>query len=145
MAIEDWMPALKTVLEGVEGVEQVHIYNDLPGVIVVFPSMIVLPVAGDQMVSAGGVNISHHQVQVTLYLANQVLPEALGLGVPFIKKVLEAVAGDIRLGGRVAHCMPVSPPQTWYSGPGRVMYGDALHSGIVFRLDVKEGLSLTVS
>lgn len=145
MAIEDWMPTLKTKLAAVTGVQQVHIYSDLPGSIMVFPSIVVLPTSGDQDVSAGGPNIAHHSVQATLYVAGQVLPEAYGQAVPFIKLVRNKIAANITLDGLVEHCLPLAPPQDWYSGPGEVRYGDKVHVGIIFRLDVKEAETVTVT
>lgn len=144
MAIEDWMGTLKTVLSGVTGVRQVHKYDELPGTISVPKSIILLPMRGSQEVS-GGWGIAIHQVQATLYLALQVLPEGYGTAVPFIKLVRNAVIANMTLGGLVSYCKPVDPPEFWYEGPGAVRYGDKELLGIIFRFVVKEGESLTVA
>lgn len=143
MAIPDWMPTLATYMAQIEGLAQVHTYVNLPGTLSVFPSMIILPVSGDQMV--GGPNISHHRVQATLYVASQILPEGYKTAVPFIKRTLTVLVAHIKLGGVVDHCYPAPPPENWYSGPGEISYGDKKHLGIIFRLDVKEHETLTIT
>lgn len=145
MSIETWAPTLKTNLAAVSGIRQVHKYDELPGSIMAFPTIIFLPVQGDQIVSAGGLNIAHHQVQVSLYVAPQVLPDAYALAVPFITLIRAAIAADVQLGGTCVHCLPVSPPEPFYTGPGALRYGDKEHIGIIFRLDVKEIENVTVA
>lgn len=144
MAIDDWMPALASRLGTVDGVEQVHTHLDLPGSLLVFPCVVLLPLEGDCLYSAGGVNISFHQVQATLYVSAQILPEAYALAVPMIARVRDALAGGMTLGGLVAHVLP-SAAGRFYQGPGSLRYADKDHLGIVFRLEVKEHETVTVS
>ena len=141
MPIDDWMPTLSTNMEAVVGIEQSHKYDEVPGTISVFPSMIILPMGGDQEYSKGGPNVAYHVVQMTLYVANQVLPEAYAVAVPFIKKVRNALAADMQLGGNCEHCLPVTAPAPFYEGPGSIEYGDKQHLGIIFRVIVKENES----
>lgn len=145
MAIEDWMGTLKTNMAAVSGITQVHKYDELPGTLSAFPCMIILPQSGTQTLSATGVNISLHRVRMTLFFTSQVLPEAYGQAVPFIKLVRNAIAAGIKLGGNVEHCLPVPPPDPFYDGPGEISYGDKKHIGIHFYLEIKENEAVTVS
>ena len=141
MPIDDWMPTLVANMEAVAGIEQAHQYDDLPATIHVVPSMIILPVGGDQEYSVGGVDVAYHVVNMTLYVAIQVLPEAYAVAVPFIELVRNALAADIQLGATCEHCLPVTAPAPFYEGPGSIEYGDKQHLGIIFHIIVKENES----
>ena len=143
MPIDDWMPTLVANMEAVAGIEQAHQYDNLPGTIWPTPSMIILPIGGDQEYSLGGPNVAYHVVNMTLYVANQVSPEAYAVAVPFIEKVRNALAADIQLGGNCAHCLPVTAPSPFYEGPGSITYGNKEHLGIIFHIIVKENESGT--
>lgn len=149
--IDTWMPTLASKLGEITGVEQVHTYADLPAVLTVFPCLVIMPVAGPAAnYSAGGLCISTHQLQATLYVSAQVLPEAYSLAVPFIGRVTRKLAANMQLDGLVAHVLP-DPAGPWYQGPGGIDYGtDAdgqprRHLGLIFRLEVKESETFTVS
>jgi len=157
MAIENWMSALASKLGEITGIEQVHTYADLPGVLTVFPSIVIMPTRGPSAnYSAGGPNIALHQVQATLYVSAQVMPEAYALAVPFIGRVTRKLASALQLGGltygsgRIHHVIP-DPASPWYEGPGGIEYGTdssgepRRHLGIIFRLEVKETETFTVS
>lgn len=147
MSIETWMPALVDVVAGVNGINSDNVfgYDSLPGTLMAFPCAVIMPVSGTQMVSAGGPNTAHHRVQVSLFVSAQILPTAHGAAVPFIHEMLAAVAGDVTLNGLVQHCQPVDPPENWYEGPGELRYGDKIHVGINFYLDVKENETITIT
>jgi len=150
MAIEDWMPVLASTLGAITGVEQVYTYDDLPGVLTVFPCIVIMPTAGAANYSAGGPGVSMHQLQATLYVSAQILPEAYALAVPFVGRVLRKLAAHLQLGGLVSHLLP-DPGGPFYQGPGAIEYGaDAdgqprRHLGIIFRLEVKEIETIAVS
>lgn len=139
------MGTLKTKLAAVTGIKQVHKYDELPGTLSVFPSLIILPRYGDQEYSLGGPRVAHHRIELTLYLAAQVLPEAMGLAVPFIKLVRDKLATCITLDGTVTHILPPPAPDRFYDGPGMIPYGDKQHTGIKFYFDVKEKETFTVT
>jgi hypothetical protein len=120
MAIDHWMPTLRTNLATVTGISQAHTYLDLPGSIQTFPTLLIVPVSGTQTGGVSAPGIALHNVQVTLYVANQIIPEALGAAVPFIDGL-------------------------FYEGPGAIVYGDKTLCGIVFHLTVKETEALTVA
>lgn len=141
MAIEDWMPTLGMLLGEVTGIKQAHIYDELPGSLLAFPALVIMPVSGTQQLAPG---IALHTVQVNLYVAGSVLPEAHGMAVPFIKLIRDKVAANVTLGGLVQYCQPVVPPEKWYEGPGKLDYGDKTHVGIIFRLTVKESEAITI-
>lgn len=137
MAIEDWMGRLVETLEQVEGVAAVYGYEDLPATLSVLPCIVVLPTSGSQQYGASAPGVAVHQVQMTLYTAAQVLPEAYGTAVPFIKRVRDCLAANVGLGGLVSYVLPVETGD-WYQGPGALRYGDKEHVGVIFRARVKE-------
>lgn len=144
MAIEDWAGELTDVLEGVEGVEQVHQYDDLPSQIVASPSMIWMPTGGTQVYGMSAPAVALHQVQITLYIAAPLLPEGVGLAVPFIAKVRDALAANIQLSDSVNYVLP-PPEDAFYQGPAALTYGEKIHTGINFFVVVKEVETVTVS
>jgi hypothetical protein len=143
MPIDDWMPVLRDNIASVDGIKQAHKYDELPGTLSVFPSAIILPIYGDAEYSVGGPIKSYHYVQITVFVANQILPQANSIAVPFIEKVRNKLAGDITLNNTVDHCLPVGLGEHFYEGPGSVTYGDKVHMGIIFRVVVKEDESGT--
>ena len=141
MPIDDWMPTLVGNMEAVAGIEQAHGWDTVPGTLHVFPSMIILPIGGDQEYSVGGPNVAYHVVNMTLYVVNTVAPEAYSVAIPFIELVRNALAADIQLGANCQHCLPVTAPAPFYEGPGSIEYGDKQHLGIIFHIIVKENES----
>ncbi len=144
----DWFKAIKGRLETISelspGAGQVHIYEDLPGTLSVFPTAIILPSRGTIKAGASQGAIEVHRVEVTVYTAGAVLPEGLGLAVPYIRSVADAILGDVALGGLVGYCIPVEG-QDWYEGPGYIKFGEVVCTGIRFHLQVKEQRSVTVT
>ena len=138
MPIDDWMPVLESNMAAVDGIKQAHIYSNLPATLSVFPSAIILPIAGDAEYSEGGPIKSYHNVQITVFVASQILPQANSIAVPFIEKVRNKLARDMTLNNTVEHCLPVGLGENFYEGPGAVTYGDKVHMGIIFRVVVKE-------
>jgi hypothetical protein len=146
MPIKDWAPTLKANMAAIAVIAekgQVHLYDELPATIMVFPTMLIIPMGGDQEYSLGGPAIAHHVVQLTLFVASQLLPEAYAVAVPFIELVRNALAEDMQLGANCEHCLPVTAPAPFYEGPGAIAYGDKEHLGIIFRITVKENESGT--
>lgn len=155
MAISDWMPTLIARLGTVTGLavngtqpHRVRGYTDLPAALVEMPTMIVLPLAAVHTYSAGGPAIWWHDLQATLYLSGQVLPEAFAKAIPYIKNVRDVMAANVTLnglswtGGSIGHWTP-QPDAPFYQGPGRVTYSgrdgvDREFIGIIFRMQVKE-------
>jgi hypothetical protein len=139
MAITDWMPTLKTKVAEIRGLVQIHTMDELPGTLQVFPSAIITVIAGAFEYSVGGPCIDLHEVQITIFLANQVLPEANALALPFIAGIRDKLAANIKLAALVDHILPADGRT--YDGPGAVRYGDKEHTGIIFRYMVKENVT----
>lgn len=137
MSMSTWMTILKTKMAEVTGITQAHDFSDLPAAIGVFPTMIILPIEGRFEYSAGGPFKGYHEVQMTLYVASQVVPEAMSRAVPFITSVRNKLAGNMSLDGTVEHCRP-SKSAPFYDGPGGIRYANQQLAGIVFRIEVKE-------
>lgn len=147
MAIQDWAPQLKSVLEGITGIEQVHNYDEIPATLAVFPCALILPQRGSQVYGAGGPNVALHQVQVTIYVSGQIVPEGYAVAIPLIESVRDAIAAHVTLNSSVNYCLPPDPPQIFYEGPGAIAfnYGDKTHLGVIFHLVVKETETVTVT
>lgn len=145
MAIEDWGPTLASRLAEVEGLVAVRGWWELPAAIQELPSGILLPRQGDQSWSqGGGDNVALHDMRLTVYFANQILPEGYAVAAPFIKLVRNKLAGQLTLGNLVSHIFPLSP---FYEGPGGISYGDDQKNmlGIHFYFQVKEHETFTVA
>ena len=145
MAIDTWMPTLKEILAEIEGIEQVHTYDELPGSLMAFPCLVIMPESGSQSYGMSAPGIAIHRVKVTLYVASVFMPEAMGKAVPFIELIRDKLAAHMNLEGMVSYCLPVNPPDAFYEGPNGLSYGDKVHTGINFYLVVKEVESFTVS
>lgn len=130
MAIEDWMPTVATKFGAVTGMTQVHTYDSLPATLKAFPCLVLLPTRG-----SASYPMIVHGLQMTLYTTAQVLPEALGVAVPFIERIRRVVITSSQLGGLV-QAWYLAPD--WYEGPGGIAYGDKMHTGIIFRSFIKE-------
>lgn len=144
MAIEDWTPILKQKMSEVEGIVQVHNYDELPSTISAWPSLLIIPLEGRQEI--GGANIALHDVQMSLYISGQILPEGYGLAVPFIKRIRDKLAANHKLEASVQHCQPPKLDQgPFYTGPGAIKYNNKEHLGIIFRIEVKETEIFTIS
>jgi len=144
------MAALVSRFAAISGIEEARGYDELPAILTVFPTSIILPISGTQLMSAGGPQVGIHKLRATLFFANQILPEAYGLAVPFIGKVARQIAAQITLGGLVSHVSPIAG-QEFYEGPGGINYGigpqglPLQYLGIHFNLEVKEIETFTVS
>lgn len=134
MTIATWMAVLKTNMAAVSGIAVAFLYSDLPGDIKAFPAITIVPTGGDEDYSLGGPLRSYHNVTMTLYVTNQLIPQAMAKAVPFIESIRDKLAGDIQLGGTVEYCLPAEP---FYEGPGALYYGDKLLLGVNFYLKVK--------
>ena len=137
MPLDDWMPTLKDKMQEIGELERVFTYDDMPAALAVFPCMIILPVEGSFEYSAGGPQRDRHEVQLTVYTAGQILGQAMGQAVPFIKLVKEKLAASISLDDKVVSILPSAQAPS-YDGPGGIRYGESMHSGIIFRYHVKE-------
>ena len=143
MAIEDWAGTLKSKMAEITQIRQVHKYDEFPGSIMAFPTMIILPERGTGDLQVGR---SWHYLIMNLYVAGQVLPEGYGLAVPFIKLVRNKLAANLKLDGTVESCEPLRFDEgNFYEGPGSLPYNQKNHLGIIFRVKVKESEQFTIS
>jgi hypothetical protein len=135
--IEDWKDDLTKVLRGIQGIEEVRAYDELPGAIVVSPTLIWLPMRGTQSYGKSAPGIAFHRVQLSLFVTAQLLPEGAGRVVPFIGRVRNRLALNLQLGGSVTQMIPV-PDGDWYEGPATLSYGQRVFTGVNFYIEVKE-------
>lgn len=145
MSIEVWMPRLARVFEEVRGMEKVYTFENIPGSLAAFPSTVIMPTGGAQEYSTGGPGLAWHDVQANVYTAGQFLPEALATSVRLLVEIRNRLAANITLGGSVSFVLPIAPPDKWYEGPGRLEFGDKVHTGLILRLKVKETEAFVVS
>ncbi len=137
MAIENWKDELTEVLSEISGIEEVRAYDDLPGQIVVSPTLVWFPVSGRQSYGMGSPAVAYHTVQLSLMVSVALLPEGVGRTVPLISAVRNKLAQHITLGGSVAQMVP-NPDGLFYEGPATILYGDRTYTGVNFYLEVKE-------
>lgn len=138
MTIETWGPKLTEVLAAVDGMTQVDQFNDLPGVIDVFPSSVWLP-TGIPILTYGlsTPTIMITQVQITTYFSASLLPTGVGEAVLFTSKILRALAANMTLGGTVNCIMPRADGPV-AEGPAGLSYGTGVFTGVNFFYEVKE-------
>lgn len=145
MSIETWMPVLMRKIAEVRGMEKVYSYNDLPGSLQVFPCSVIMPTAGAQTYSAGGPALAWHDVQMNVFAASQFLPEGMATAIRLLIEIRNKLAANVTLDGAVNFILPLEPPGQWYEGPGRLNFGDKVHTGLILRFTVKETEIITVS
>jgi len=135
MAIPTWMSTLRTNIEAVTAIKEARTPDEFPGRLSVFPTALINVVQGDWLYSLGGPIKGFYNVDVVVYLANQVLPEAYGRAYDsLIWDVRDKVASDIQLGGNADHVAFLEPS---FEGPGGIQYGNGVYLGIIFHLQVK--------
>lgn len=144
MTIENWKDELTRVLSEISGIEEVRAYDDLPGQIVVSPTLIWFPMSGSQSYGMGSPAKAFHRVKLSLFFTVALLPEGVGQAVPFIGAVRNELAQHIQLGGTVTQMIP-DPDGNFYEGPATLMYGDRAYTGVNFYIQVKEVERLAVS
>ena len=144
MAIENWKDELTKVLSEISGIEEVRAYDDLPGQIVVSPTMVWFPLNGRQSYGMGSPAVAFHNVQLSLFVSVALLPEGVGQAVPLIASVRNKLAQHIQLAGTVTQLVP-NPDGLFYEGPATMMYGDRTYTGVNFYLEVKEVERIAVS
>lgn len=137
MALDTWMPVLKTKLAEISGIVQVHKYDELPGSIVVFPSILITLRTGHYEYSVGGKNEAEHDIQLSLFVSAQILPEAHSLAASFIEPLRAKLAANIKLGATIERILP-TPEGPTYQGPGQITYADKLYVGVLFFYRVYE-------
>lgn len=137
MPIGDWMPTLKTKVEEVSGITQVHTYLDLPAAIGAWPTAIILPREGHFEYGSGGPQKAVHQLRIAVYCAGQILPQGYAVAVPLIELIRDKLAANFTLGGLVAHIQPADGAPT-YDGPGAMRYANKQHLGFIMNYRVKE-------
>jgi hypothetical protein len=134
--LDDWMPTLKSKLAEISGLN-VRAYDELPAKLVDFPTLLILPHSGRFEYSAGGPLTAHHEVQLNLYVAEQILGEGFATAVPYIELVRNKLAANMSLAGTVVTILPSAEAAT-YDGPAGINYAGSQHLGIIFRYHVKE-------
>ena len=106
MSVEDWGKHLTAALSSIDGIVEVRAYDELPGQIVASPTLIWFPLSGTQSYGMGSPAVAFHRVQLSLFVSVGLLPEGVGIAVPFIGKVRNTLAGQVQLGGAVTQIIP---------------------------------------
>lgn len=153
MPMEDWLPVLAERLAGIEGIEAVYYPGTdegaaLPGALSVYPCIVIMPQRGGEDELRESFNISSTEVQLTLYVTEQVLTEAYAVAIPFVGRIKRQLVGKLKLGLTAIHHVlpyPIGANQRWWEGPGAIQYGGVPHLGITFRVVVKEQETTTVA
>jgi hypothetical protein len=130
------MPTLKEKLEEIPDLNVLQ-YDELPAKLGDFPCMLLLPMYGRFEYSDGGPQNAHHEIQLNLYVTEQIIGEGFATAIPYIELVRNKLAANMNLGGKVVTILPSQDAPT-YDGPGGVLYAGSQHLGIIFRYHVKE-------
>ena len=148
MPIDDWMGTVKTMMQEVHTAAKtakvvaskgaVCGYNEWPGALTVMPTSLISVKDGDQTYGMSSPAIAHHNLKIWVFFKGLTLDQSQKMAVPFIELVRNKFATNITLGRNVDHCLPPSPPEIFYSGPGMLRYGDKEYPGLIFNFDVKE-------
>lgn len=143
-----WKSALKTRLSTLVTsglVQAVYMWDELPGGMMQMPALVVTTKNGSQSYGLSAPGVAIIRVQITAYMAAQLLPESYAQGVAIIAGMRNCLAGGIRLGGTCNYILPPDAPEMFWEGPGTVTYGDKTLAGVVFYVDVKEVEAFTVA
>ena len=138
MSVEDWGKHLTAALSSIDGIVEVRAYDELPGQIVASPTLIWFPLSGTQSYGMGSPAVAFHRVRLSLFVSVGLLPEGVGIAVPFIEKVRNTLAGPGQLGGAVTQIMPPAEGD-FFEGPLTGVYGGRTFAGINFFFVVREG------
>lgn len=140
--ISDWMPYLAGLISEISPLKGCYTLDDMPGVVLDCPCGILITEDGTRNRSAGGPNLAVDNVRLTIYIAPQVLPEAMKTAKEMIEAVDRKIHANMSLGGLVSHVLP-RPGTPFYQGPGSVDYGIGMAGGpkqytsVIFNLEVK--------
>lgn len=156
MPVDDWAPVIKTNMEAVHTAAlaakeiptlgEVYSYNEWPSALIPLPATLIGTVGGDQDYSLAGPLIAKHNVILRVYISLGIsLKEATAMAWPWVERVRNKFAADIRLGENADYMLPVSPPALFYDGPGVLEYAGKQYAGIVFNYLLKETETFTVS
>lgn len=136
MSLATTITALRTAIDTISGL---RVYADPPESINEFPSAIIYSSDGTYDLGSANHSRAYHMVVVDVYLARQLLPQAIDSAKAWPTAVYDAVktayaAGSIDVvatGGQAAF--------TYRSGPMR--YNDIDHFGVRFMIRLKELLT----
>ena len=137
MPIATWMPKLKTKLSEVSGIREVRQYDELPAKLLVFPTILITLRDGWYRYGTGAPELSEHDIQITLYTSEQILPEAHNIAAGFIEPIRNKLAANMKLDSTVKAIMP-TPEGPTYQGPGQITYAERPHIGVAFHYRVLE-------
>lgn len=156
MPVDDWAPEIKTHMEAVHVAAQaaeeipntgaVYSYDEWPGALLVFPATLIGTLGGTQDYSLGGPCIAFHNVTLWVYFTQGIsLSEAQAMAWPFVERVRNKFAGDMKLNSKVNIFHPPEHPAPYYDGPGILEYAGKQFAGLIFNYLLKETETFTVS
>lgn len=129
MSVQAAIAGLNNVVAGISGL--VRVYADPPESISEFPSAITYMREGETYDTAAG-GYSLHMLVIDIYLARQILPEAINAAKAWPDRVRSALKADPTLGSTVSH---VVWPMRYQALP--LPYNDLVHFGVRFLVQVK--------
>lgn len=153
VALEDWVDTLADVFAVSDGkggtVKSYHFYDrpEFPGSITVFPCAVTVPQRCRPMYSLGGPLVDYWQGITELHIAPNNDMSLIPYAVRFVKRVRDAAAANLTLGGRVAHFLIRQDIPDAIAGPVKIRWAEdePWHWGLVVAWEVKDAESYTVS
>lgn len=136
MAIPTWMSTLRTNIEAISAIKEARTPDEFPGRLSAFPTALINVVQVPSWeFSLGGPILGFYDVDIVVYLAAQVLPEAYGRAYDsLLWDVRDKIASDIQLGGNAESVRFLEPAM---EGPGSIEYGTDTFIGLIYHIQVK--------
>lgn len=133
MTLAATVAALRTVVDTIDGV---RVYPNPPESINEFPSAIVYSASGEMQFGSSGLTRNYHTLNVDIYLARQILPQAIDAAKAYPDLMYTAVSNAysastidiVDTNGRAAI--------SYRTGP--MNYNNITHTGIRFTIRLKE-------
>jgi hypothetical protein len=137
-AIVEAITEIASVMSGIAGINQAPTY---PTEGVNDPPFIITKLRSTDVSYSASYSRTMSEVWIDLYMARAVLPHSEEQALPFVYLVMEAIAAELTLSSKAAHCV-----LTKVDGPQGMAYAGEQYYGLrcIFELKIKHD-SLTVT
>ncbi len=156
MPVTTWGPEIKAVMVTVRDAAfaadpqeiptkgEVYGYKEWPAAINVFPAILIGTLGGSQDYGIAAPRLAYHNVRIWVFIASGLsLKETQAMAWPFVKRVRDEFAINMKLSGTVNHFLPPPHPAVFYE-VGIVTFAGKEHAAIIFNYDLKETEDFTV-
>ena len=154
MPVDDWGPVIKTHMDTVHAAAvvakeiptkgAVYGYNEWPATLMAFPATLIGTLGGSQEYSQAGPGLAFHNVRIWTFASEGLsLAETQKMVWPFVERVRNIFAQDLKLGATVAHFYPPSHPAIFYE-VGVISFAGKDFGGIIFNYELKDRENIVV-